>query len=48
MGYVSLLGTLYCMLCTIMVLVALLSLTERRNLNGAGPGEDGGEEKEPS
>jgi hypothetical protein len=48
MGYVSLLGTLYCMLCTIMVLVALLSLTDRRNRTGAGPGPSGGEEKDPS
>ena len=30
MGYVSLLGTIYCMLCTLMVLVAILTLTERR------------------
>ena len=31
MGYVSLLGTLYCMLCTEMVLVAVFTLTEKRN-----------------
>ncbi len=43
MGYVSLLGTLYCMLCTLMVLVAILTLTEKRNkadreaLNQNGP-----------
>lgn len=30
MGYVSLLGTIYCMLCTLMVLVAILTLAERR------------------
>ena len=48
MGYVSLLGTLYCMLCTIMVLVALLTLTEKRNRTAASPGTSGGEEKDPS
>lgn len=31
MGYVSLLGTLYCMVITLTVLVALLTVTEKRN-----------------
>ena len=30
MGYVSLLGTLYCMLTTVMVLVALFTLIDKR------------------
>jgi predicted exporter len=49
MGYVSLLGTLFSLLCTIMVLVALLTLTEKRSKepgmhvgpDGKGPGGQG-------
>ena len=37
MGYVSLLGTLYCMLATVMVLVALFTLIEKRGGQPLGP-----------
>jgi uncharacterized protein len=39
MGYVSLLGTLYCMLATVMVLVALFTLIEKRGVQPLGPDE---------
>lgn len=45
MGYVSLLGTLYCMLATVMVLVALFTLIEKRAGRAVGPDDhppDGG------
>ena len=42
MGYVSLLGTLYSLLCTIMVLVALLTLTDKRNKQSGTPVEPEG------
>jgi predicted RND superfamily exporter protein len=41
MGYVSLLGTVYCMLATLMVLVAILTLRDRRANQKRGDGGEG-------